>query len=142
MRPRRLLLAAAIVATLLFALVAKSALAAAKTTPTLTVSAAGLAAPAQQPLTLRVGQTAHLTATGLDPTDMVELYKGQWIEGAAFTGWTWVYYKGFPVAANGTWSGDDAEDSAGTFRFQVSQSSGGRHPSVVTSAYVGLTVGG
>jgi hypothetical protein len=139
-RKHRRLVLLAVLAAIFAGTLPGSANAVPKSTLTLSVTANAAAPVTSSVTTVAIGQSVHLAASGLDPTRQVELYKGQWIDGPQFTGWTWVYYKGFPVAANGTWSTDEAQNTAGTFRFQVSQTVGDRHPSVVTSAYVGLLV--
>jgi len=71
----------------------------------------------------------------------VVLYKGQWEPSSQFSGWAYVYYAGYTPNSDGTLALDEVQNTAGTFRYQVCQSSTSHGKTTKTcSAYVELTV--
>jgi hypothetical protein len=111
-----------------------------KSAPTLALSAGGNTVSTTGNLAVPVNGSVHLAAAGLDVTKQAVLYKGLWSTDPSFKGWKYIYYEGFNPASDGTLAVDEAQSSAGTYRYRVCQYYPSNRSTWVCTNYAEMTV--
>ena len=111
-----------------------------KSGPSLALSAGGNTVSTTGDLAVPVNSSVHVAAAGLDASKQAVLYKGVWSTDPSFKGWKYLYYEGFNPSSDGTLSVDEAQASAGTYRFQVCQYYPSNHSTWVCTNYAEMTV--
>lgn len=108
--------------------------------PSLTITSTAASSVSGTTSGVAVGDAVAISGRGYDVSRPVSLYKAMWVDSGGFYGWEYLYYKGYSVNADGTFSVSETESQAGQFRFQACQYYDGKSKNWVCSPYVALSV--
>ena len=88
---------------------------------TAAMSLSGAKGKSQDATHIATGGSVDIHAASLDPSIGASLYKAVWTEEPGFTGWKYLYYRGYSPATDGTLHLREDQDAAGAYRFRICQ---------------------